>query len=58
MTYAIHPVWSTTQQPQLMRYGLYKISADGEQEIAQAGCLESIEALRQQLLQLALLENA
>ncbi|WP_297576821.1 hypothetical protein [uncultured Deefgea sp.] len=57
MTYAIHPVWSTTQQPQLMRYGLYKIGADGEQEIAQACCLESIEALRQQLLQRPLSEG-
>ncbi|QZA77500.1 hypothetical protein K4H28_14640 [Deefgea tanakiae] len=50
MTYAIHPVWSTTNQPQSMRYGLYKISPDGEQEIAQAARLESVEALRQHLL--------
>jgi len=50
MTYAIHPVWSTTNQPQSMRYGLYKVSADGEQEIAQAARLESVEALRQHLL--------
>nr|WP_314899182.1 hypothetical protein [uncultured Deefgea sp.] len=50
MTYAIHPVWSTTNQPQSMRYGLYKICADGEQEIAQAVRLESVEALRQHLL--------
>lgn len=50
MTYAIHPVWSTTSQPQSLLYGLYKVGVDGEQEIAQASRLESIEELRQQLL--------
>lgn len=50
MTYTIHPVWGTTRQPQLIRYGLYKVSTDGEQEIAQAGRFEPIEALRQKIL--------
>ena len=50
MTYSIHPVWGTTQKPQLLRYGLYKVSAQGEEEIARSDRLAAIEALRQQLL--------
>ncbi|WP_410499794.1 hypothetical protein [Chitinibacter sp. S2-10] len=51
MTYAIHPVWETTGRPESMRYGLYRVSATGEIEIARASRLESVENLRQQLLQ-------
>jgi hypothetical protein len=50
MTYAIHPVWTTTQRPELLRYGLYQVSSQGEVEIARANRLESIESLRQHLL--------
>jgi hypothetical protein len=50
MTYAIHPVWGTTQRPESLRYGLYQLSPQGEIEIARANRLESIESLRQHLL--------
>jgi hypothetical protein len=52
MTYAIHPVWGTTQRPESLRYGLYQISSRGEIEIARASRLESIENLRQCLLRI------
>ena len=50
MTYTIHPVWGTTGKPASLRYGLYKISSQGEQEIARSSRLDSIESLRQHLL--------
>ncbi|WP_156129111.1 hypothetical protein [Chitinibacter sp. ZOR0017] len=50
MRYAIHPIWTTTQRPQTLRYGLYQLSPHGEIEIARAIRLESIETLRQQLI--------
>ncbi|QLG89186.1 hypothetical protein HQ393_13560 [Chitinibacter bivalviorum] len=50
MVYAIHPVWGTTQRPESLRYGLYQVSSQGEVEIARALRLESVETLRQHLL--------
>jgi hypothetical protein len=50
MRYAIHPIWTTTQRPQTLRYGLYQICQQGEVEIARAIRLSTIENLRQQLI--------
>ncbi|MBE9608133.1 hypothetical protein [Chitinilyticum piscinae] len=50
MRYAIHPVWATTVRPEELRYGLYAVGPQGEQELVSSASLDVIETAREALL--------
>ncbi|WP_028451693.1 hypothetical protein [Chitinilyticum aquatile] len=50
MRYAIHPVWATTLRPEQLRYGLYAVGPQGEEELVSSASLDIIETARNAVL--------
>ncbi|NHQ84983.1 hypothetical protein HA050_02520 [Iodobacter sp. HSC-16F04] len=51
-TFVIHPIWPVSE-PEVMEYGLFRVTRHGELELLRSACLESLTDVHHKMLHLA-----